>query len=85
MESKCPSEKRNKVDLSSLRLGWPSAYVARQEIRHFTGGLISEKYLANLDSQNAGPAGKIKCGRKVAYPVDEVVRWLEGRTVRGGT
>ena len=83
MEPKYHSEKQNKVDLSSLKLRWPSAYVARQEIRHFTGGLISEKYLANLDAQGVGPPGKIHCGRKVGYPIDELVKWLEQRTMRG--
>jgi hypothetical protein len=34
---------------------WPSTWVARTEVENFTGGLISEKYLANLDSAGKGP------------------------------
>ncbi len=34
---------------------WQSSIGARTEIERFTGGLISEKYMANLDSQGKGP------------------------------
>lgn len=59
---------------------WPSAFVARTESEKFTGGLIGEKYLANLDSQGKGPAGRIRCGRKVVYPVTNFIKWLEDRS-----
>ena len=58
---------------------WPSSVVARVEIERFTGGLISSKYLANLDSLGQGPK-RITCGRKVAYPVDDFVQWLRKRS-----
>ena len=58
---------------------WPSPFVARTEISAFTGGIISEKYLANLDSAGKGPAGRVRIGRKIAYPVSELIIWLEGR------
>ena len=64
----------------SMAAKWPSAFVARHEIDRFTGGIISSKYIANLDSQGKGPAGRVRVGRKVAYPVAEVVRWLEERS-----
>jgi len=59
---------------------WPSSLVARTEVQRFTGGLISEKYLANLDSQGKGPAGRVRCGRKIAYPVASLVKWLASRS-----
>jgi len=59
---------------------WPSAWVTRCEAKKFTGGLIGEKYLANLDSAGKGPAGRIRCGRKVAYRVNEFIKWLEARS-----
>jgi hypothetical protein len=59
---------------------WPSAFVARTEAEKFTGGLIGEKYLANLDSAGKGPAGRIRCGRKIVYPVNEFIKWLESRS-----
>jgi hypothetical protein len=70
-----------KITLRSLAEKWPSNIVARTEIKAFTGGTVSEKYMANLDSQGAGPNGRFKIGRKVAYPVNELVEWLERRTV----
>lgn len=65
---------------SEMAEKWPSAWVARTEAKDFSGGLIGEKYLANLDSQGKGPAGRIRCGRKVAYPVTEFIKWLEARS-----
>jgi len=61
---------------------WPSEWVARSEVKRFTGGIISEKYMANLDSQGLGPKGRIRVGRKVAYPVGALLEWLESRTTR---
>ena len=59
---------------------WPSPIVARTEAEKFTGGLISEKYLANLDCVNKGPAGRIRIGRKIVYPVQEFIKWLAARS-----
>jgi hypothetical protein len=68
-----------KADLRELKIKWPSSVVARTDIRNFTGGLMSERYIANLDSQGAGPKGRFKLGRKVGYPVDSLISWLEER------
>lgn len=59
---------------------WKSTWVARTEVESFTGGLLSEKYISNLDSAGKGPAGRVRCGRKVVYPVAELVAWLESRS-----
>jgi len=59
---------------------WPSTWIARTEIERFSGGMISEKYLANLDSAGKGPTGRVRCGRKVVYPVAALVAWLESRS-----
>lgn len=58
---------------------WPSAWVARTEIDRFTGGIISEKYIANLDSRGLGIQDRVRIGRKIAYPVSSLVEWLERR------
>ena len=68
------------ADLSKLRNSWPSSFVARQEIKNFSGGIMSEKYLANLDCRGLGPPERIKIGRKVAYPIDDLIKWLELRS-----
>ena len=59
---------------------WPSAIVARTEIRQFSGGAIGGKFMANLDSQKKGPDGRFKIGRKTVYPVASVASWLRGRS-----
>lgn len=65
---------------SELATKWPSAWVARTEAEKFTGGMIGEKYLANLDSAGKGVPGRVRCGRKIIYPVAEFVKWLEDRS-----
>jgi hypothetical protein len=67
------------VSFSTMAENWPSPWVARHEVDRFTGGIVNPKYLANLDSQGKGPEGRIRVGRKVAYPVDSFISWLEGR------
>lgn len=69
-----------KPDLSILATRWPSPFVAREKVSEFTGGIITPKSLANLDALQLGPKGRITCGRKVAYPVAELITWLESRT-----
>lgn len=58
---------------------WPSPVVARTEVGKFTGGLISSKYIANLDSDGTGPI-RVKCGRKIGYPTRNFVAWLRDRS-----
>jgi hypothetical protein len=70
---------QQKPDFSSLAQKWPSPFVARHEIERFTGGMVSIKYLANLDCQGLGPKIRIKVGRKIAYPVQSVIEWMESR------
>ena len=59
---------------------WKSSHVARTEVSEFSGGIISERYLANLDSQGRGPRGRIRTGRKISYPALEFARWLARRS-----
>jgi hypothetical protein len=59
---------------------WPSAVVARTEIANFTGGMLSSKYCANLDSLNIGCPGRVRVGRKVGYPVERFVEWMRERS-----
>lgn len=67
------------MNLQNLADKWPSAIVARDEIGTFTGGVISPKSLANMDSVGTGPEGAFRIGRKIAYPVGNVISWLESR------
>jgi len=58
---------------------WPSAILARTEVERFTGGMLSGKYLANLDSLGIGPA-RVVVGRRVGYPVHQFVSWMRKRS-----
>ncbi len=59
---------------------WPSEVVAREKIGEFTGGIISPRTMANIDSdpERQGPE-RCKFGRKVAYPVKPLIEWLNNR------
>ena len=59
---------------------WPSAVVARTEIANFTGGMVSSKYAANLDSLDVFCKDRVRMGRKVGYPVQSLVDWMRGRS-----
>ena len=63
-----------------MAANWPSEIVARTEIKVFTGGLISPKYIANLDSKGEGPIGRIKSGRRTGYLKKPLVEWLRERS-----
>jgi len=54
--------------------------IARDHIEQLLGGVISSKYLANLDSLGTGPA-RMRIGRKIAYRTDSLLEWLGNRTV----
>jgi hypothetical protein len=58
---------------------WPSTICARCQVDTFSGGIVKPSYMANLDSRGEGPARLIRCGRKVGYPVEDLVAWLEDR------
>ena len=53
--------------------------LTRQKIYELTGGLISAKTLANLDSEGNGILPRLRIGGKVAYPKAAVVNFLKKR------
>jgi len=71
--------KERSFDLDVLSVEWGSSIVARTEIGRFSGGVLTSKSVANLDSLGKGPPGRFRLGRKVVYPVGELVGWMKGR------
>lgn len=59
---------------------WPSAAVARTEVDTFSGGIMKQKYIANLDSAGLGCPGRFRVGRKICYPAKALAEWLESRS-----
>ncbi|MBU2623420.1 MAG: hypothetical protein KKD92_14000 [Proteobacteria bacterium] len=66
-------------DFDELLENWPSPIVPRNSIEKFSGGLINQKYLANLDSSNRGIPGRFRVGRLVCYPARNVVNFIKNR------
>lgn len=64
--------------LSNLQSDLP-AVVVRREVLRLTGGLISPRALANLDSAGLGPKGRVRIGRLVGYERESFVSWLSDR------
>lgn len=58
---------------------WPSAWVARTEVRRFSGGVIAGKTLANLASRGEAVPPSFRCGKKVCYSTQELADYLRGR------
>ncbi|MCI5209016.1 MAG: hypothetical protein D3910_09510 [Candidatus Electrothrix sp. ATG2] len=67
------------VDLTPLAKKWTSTIVARQELKEFSGGALNARTMANYDSQGTGINGRFTIGKKVVYPVDEAIAWMEAR------
>ncbi len=53
--------------------------LTRKKFQELTGGLVSEKTLANLDSEGGGIYPRLRVGGKVAYPKDAAIAWLKNR------
>ena len=70
------------IDLSAYAENWKAAFVERQHVKEFSGGLLDPRTMANLDSAGTGPTGRIKIGRKVIYPVQDLITWLEEKATQ---
>ena len=69
----------NRLDFSNMAKRWPSDYVARERIGDFTGGLIHPRTMSNYDCKGEGVEERIRLGKKIAYPVPALIRWLNKR------
>jgi hypothetical protein len=76
-------ERRLRMDdcFEEMRKRWHAPVVVRNQahLDRFSGGLLNAGTLANHDSAGTGPKGRIRFGRKVAYPVDSLVEWMRER------
>jgi len=67
------------IDLSAYAKAWKAPYVERQQLKEFSGGALHPRTMANRDSKGEGIKGRINVGKKVLYPVNEVIAWMEAR------
>lgn len=69
---------KNEANFSHILKNNPSGYILRRDLTEKTGGLLHGRTMANLDSLGKGIPGRIMIGnRKVAYPVQAVVEYLQ--------
>jgi len=69
-------------DFQQLAKRWPAPCVARTDkaLMAFGGGLLpAASTFRNLDSKGLGPSGKFRVGKVVAYPVTDLIAWIEKR------
>ncbi len=78
-DTKSKPSTRVTPDFSQIISNNPSGYILRTKLSEKTGGLLHGRTMANLDSLGEGIPGKISIGRKVAYPVQSVVEYLQSR------
>lgn len=70
-----------KPDFSGIIKNNPCGFITRKNIYEATGGIIKPKYAADLDANPDKDSinGRFSVGRKICYPVHEVVAFLERR------
>lgn len=66
----------NSLDLGKLKEQWGSAWVARNQVGKFTGGLVAPRTMANHDCFGTGPK-RFKVKNKTGYFVDDFLEWLQ--------
>lgn len=79
IKAKADAARPKGIDLSPLKDKWPSTIVCRDQVKEFTGGLITSGTMANLDSRGEGPPLFYMGNKKVGYLVDRFIPWLERR------
>ena len=67
------------MNIKNIFRNWRSPFITRDQLYEVTGGLIHPRTIRNLDSLGKGIKGKFKIGRKVAYPIEEVINYLENK------
>lgn len=72
------------INFETIFENFKCPFITRQQLQNITEGLINAKTLRNIDCLGKGIKGKINIGtRKVAYPVNEVIAWLNNKTKEG--
>ena len=64
--------------VKGIEARWKSNVVARSQVGEITGGALSPKSLANMDSKGEGPDGRFLMGRQTVYPLPSFLTWLGG-------
>lgn len=69
-----------KAELKARLLEIMPPVFVRQQVKELTGGMIDGRTLANLDSLDLGPEGRVKMGKtKAGYLREPFVDWFLNR------
>lgn len=68
--------------IEAMAARWPSPVVARKAIKEFSGGILSQKTLANEDCNGTGPEGRFLLMNQTVYPVENLIAWLKSRSAK---
>ncbi len=58
---------------------YPIGLVPRNKIEIATGEILNSKTMSSLDSLNTGIKGGIKIGKKMCYPIDEIIKYIQSK------
>ena len=64
--------------IKALIEGWNAPFVARSQTKKFTGGSITGRTVANIESKDPDKKvpGRILLGRNITYPTKEYATWI---------
>ena len=71
--------KHIRPDFSKIIKNSPSGWILRTDLSEKTGGILNGRREANNDCKGIGIPGRISIGRKVAYPIEAVVEYLQSK------
>ncbi len=69
----------NEIFWTAMASKMPETF-PRKNVEALTGGLISAKVMANLDSAGKGPKVKVQIGKHVNYCREDFIEWLKSRS-----
>jgi hypothetical protein len=73
------TDRKKKIDFSRMAARWPSEILFRNKVGEFTGGMVSGRTMANLDSSGEGIEDRFYVGNKTGYFVESFIKWFEKR------
>lgn len=67
------------IALTHLKNGWNKPFVLRKEVAQFSNGLFSSTQICTADHRGQGPDERFYFKSNVAYPIEQLVAWMEQR------
>ena len=68
---------KKQIIFDKLKAYCPDGLVYRYKIDKITGGFLNPNTMRNLDCLGQGVPNRVIRGRLVAYPIDELIKWMK--------